>query len=118
MGTSYRVASQGRVYTVVDDLTIVRHAVVIGRVIDDATEQVVRTPLSIKVDWPEGYAQDFGDGWFCISGESAALFGLSGGTPVVLEIRVSAADYQDDTESITVSPATVLPVTIEIRLVR
>jgi hypothetical protein len=118
VGTPYQVASKGRVYTVVDDLTIVRHGVVIGQVIDDETEQGVRTPLSIQVDWMGGYARDFGDGWFCVSGELADLFDRSGGAPVVLEIRVSAADYQEQTEEVMISPGTMLPVTVEMRLVR
>lgn len=110
MGTPRDVTADGRVYSVVDDLTVEHRLAVRGRVTDAATALPLGGRVSVRSLHPQAYAT--------VRPGAEYLVAVGGKPPTVVRVRFTAARYASRTVVLTVPTAgtiTTVPVQLKPR---
>jgi hypothetical protein len=97
VGTPHDVVAGGRVYTVVDDLSIQHRLVFRGQLRDQSTTLAISGPVRVRPLHPSGFA--------VVGADAEYLVAVDTHPPAVLRIRLDAPGYESKTVALAVPAA-------------
>jgi hypothetical protein len=109
---TYQINAQGFTYTVMDDVTIVYQALVIGSIVDEVTGLPLESPFAVAVDRPDVQARGIPGGLFVVSGYADRVFPDLATTSYSLSLTITADGYRPATVPVTIPVAATLPVSL------
>jgi len=110
MTASHQIQADGKVYTVVDDVTSVYRAVITGAVTDEILGGAVQEKLTVQADRPDLLPKVVPNGLFAFTGYVEQAFPQLGTTSYTVHITVSASGFQSQILTVTIPANATFPV--------
>ncbi len=104
-----QVIANQRLYTVVKDLTTSFRLLLHGRVEDELTGELLRSPFTVGVDRDDLVAKSVGDGLLAIGGDPELAFSMLATDAYSFDLHVTAPGYREQQRTIPVPAASTFP---------
>lgn len=105
---SYQTTANDRLFTVVDDLTLVTQVLLHGRLLS-AGFGAAPAGFQVSVDRPDIHVKTLPEGFYCLSARVAAVFPDLDTTPYNLAVTFSAPNHAPSTQNVVVPAQSTFP---------
>ena len=106
---THTVDDNDRIYLVTEDVIAFHFALVIGTVLNETTDKLLRAQLDVRPSRQDVKIKTFADGMFCVTGIPALVFPDLATTAYSLDITIRAPGFREMSRTVNLPAGTALP---------